>query len=382
MRAGVMVIGGGLAGSAISTLLAKQGRDVTLFEKSRGERDKLCGEFYSAEAAHYLAALDVDLTQLGAVPIRRVRLASHSVIAEDTLPFKGFSLPRRIVDEHLMKQAEAAGVRVMRAASVENLSREADGWAAALADGSSCKAKDAFVATGKHDLRSRGRRDGSQNDLVAFKMYFALNSAEAAIVRDAVELILFSGGYAGLQPVDHERVNLTLVIQQSILRRHGAAWNAVLHHAMASSHYLRQRLHGATPLLAKPLALSSIPYGFIRRAADGEPWFLGDQCAVIPSFTGDGMSIALHSAFVAAEMYRQGGTSLQFQAEIARQLQRPMRIATALSRTMISAPLLANLLCIYPHSLAWIASQTRIPQTFLQTVQNQIQPMRSRSTFA
>ena len=64
-------------------------------------------------------------------------------------------------------------------------------------------------------------------------------------------------------------------------------------------------LHNATPCWPKPLAISPIPYGHLGGPADGM-WRVGDQVAVIPSFTGDGMSIALHSAVLAAEMYLDG----------------------------------------------------------------------------
>ena len=43
------------------------------------------------------------------------------------------------------------------------------------------------------------------------------------------------------------------------------------------------------------LAISPIPYGYLARRIAGL-WRVGDQAAVIPSFTGDGISIALHSA--------------------------------------------------------------------------------------
>ena len=58
----------------------------------------------------------------------------------------------------------------------------------------------------------------------------------------------------------------------------------------------------AEPLLARPLTISGVPYGFLAPPRPDDPVFrLGDQAAVIPSFCGDGMAIALHSAVLAAE---------------------------------------------------------------------------------
>ena len=99
--------------------------------------------------------------------------------------------------------------------------------------------------------------------------------------------------------------------------------------------HLARRLAGAVPLWSRPLALSSIPYGYVRREGSG-PWRLGDQAAVIPSFTGDGMSIALHSSFLAASLYISGATATVFQRQLQRDLSRPIYLATLMSRMLIA----------------------------------------------
>ncbi|WP_263416548.1 NAD(P)/FAD-dependent oxidoreductase [Terriglobus albidus] len=362
----VIIAGGGPAGAALGTMLAGQGRSVMLFEKTTAAQDKMCGEFFSEEGVRYLAALGVDLRALGAVPIGAVRLAAREVLAECPLPFAGLSLPRRIVDEHLLQRAAESGVAVVRGTSVEQLTGAPGEWSIRLSDGTEETAKDAFLATGKHDLRGRKRTGGSQNDLVAFKMYFRLAAEQEERLRDWVELILFPGGYAGLQLAGSGCANLSLLLTKKSLRDCGAEWSRVLAHAVVSSAHLERRLAGAVQLRSRPITLSSIPYGYRRISSETEPWYLGDQSAVMPSFTGDGMSIALHSAFLAADAYRRGVTAHTYQAILARQLKRPVRFATALSRCMVSMPVLAHALRLYPGAMAWIASWTRVPSHFLK----------------
>ena len=85
----------------------------------------------------------------------------------------------------------------------------------------------------------------------------------------------------------------------------------------------------------RPLAISSIPYGHLA----GQPfglWCVGDQDAVIPSFTGDGMSITLHSAALATEMYLAGESAERYNHRLHAQLSRGMNLATCLSRSIVT----------------------------------------------
>ncbi|HEX8811433.1 MAG TPA: electron transfer flavoprotein, partial [Terracidiphilus sp.] len=99
----------------------------------------------------------------------------------------------------------------------------------------------------------------------------------------------------------------------------------------------------------------------------------GDQAAVIPSFTGDGMAIAMHSGALAAEMYLAGRSADEYQRRLAGQLQPGMRLACTVSGAMVnpaaqwmmrgSLPWLASVL---PGAMRWIAAATRIPTRALR----------------
>lgn len=104
---------------------------------------------------------------------------------------------------------------------------------------------------------------------------------------------------------------------------------------------LRERLQGAQALLERPLAVSAIPYGYVREASDNQSkglWALGDQAAVIPSFTGGGMSIALHSGCLATAMYVRGDTAERFQEQLPRELSEQVALATMVSRGLVWRP--------------------------------------------
>jgi flavin-dependent dehydrogenase len=369
----VVIIGGGLAGSAAAIMLARAGRHVILLEKESQPQHKVCGEFLSQEALTYLRALGVDVASLGAVPIERVRFAGNRNATSAPLPFAVMSLTRRRLDEDLLRLAAEAGATVLRGCPAQSLRPHGDRWQVLLQTPQSqprtITAPTAFLATGKHDLRGRPRPEGRQRGLVAFKMYWQLAPEQAAALAGHVELVLYRGGYAGLQPVEDGAANLCCLIQRSELQRLSANttdsghWENLLAAMQRACPHLRQRLHGAQPLLARPLAASAIPYGYVRESSDGV-WSLGDQASVIPSFTGDGMSIALHSGCLAAAMVLRGETAASFQHRLRAQVANQVSLATILSRGLVAAPLqslFAAAVSLWPGILGHVAAHTRIP---------------------
>jgi flavin-dependent dehydrogenase len=372
-----LVIGGGIAGGAVAAHLAKAGREVILIERRAGPHDKVCGEFISGEAVRYLRSLDVDLAALGAVPITAVNIYTPRAVAGSVLPFRAVSISRRALDEAILLRASACGAELRRGRTVRSLHRLDEKWIAELDDGSKLAAGDVFLATGKHDLRGWKRPPGRHNDLIAFKLHWRLSATSLAALGPCVELFLFPGGYAGIEPVEYGILNLCLVVQRRRFARLGGSWDRLLSELRAEFLPLHQTLAGAEACWDRPLAISSIPYGFVQ-TRDG-PWRLGDQAAVIPSFTGDGIAIALHSARMAAGYYLARRTPAEFQSDLARDIARQVRRATLLSRLLVrptGQAFAMALAQIAPGLVRQIARGTRIPHRLLINADQQIEMAR------
>lgn len=296
-----LVIGGGLAGAAVAILLARRGEAVTLLEKEKEPKHKVCGEFLSIEAQHYLQALGIDPDRLGAAPIRQLRLSADTRSVESHLPFTGRSLSRHALDAALLARANASGVTVRKGADVTGLAESADGYTIKLRGGESLIARRVYLATGKHELRGWPRRKPIK-PTIGFKMHWHLSPAQQARLCETAELYLLEGGYAGLEPIEDGRTNLCLAIAPDRFTALGGRWEMLLSAWREASPLLNARLTGAIPVWEKPLAVAGIPYGFVSTEAKAQNLFrLGDQMAVIPSFCGDGMAMTLHSAFLAAQ---------------------------------------------------------------------------------
>jgi len=363
-----LVIGGGPAGAMAAISLAVAGRRVVLAEKTREAHHKVCGEFLSLEALHYLRQVGVDPLALGAATISEVRVSSGRKVAESPLPFQAFSLSRRILDEALLACANAAGCTVLRGVGVESLVPGRNGWIAALDNGEQLQPCAVFLATGKHDLRGFQRPPGKQNDLIGFKLHWKLSSSAIVVLRNSIDLFLFPGGYGGLSLIENDTANLCLVVRRSMLRSSGG-WAALLSAILKHNRHLGLMLHDGEPLWANPLAISSIPYGYLR-SVDAGLWCVGDQAAVIPSFTGDGISIALHSAALAAEMFLGGEPVAAYHRKLRAQLGRAMMLATWLSRVAVTAPgrACACPAALFPGIMRWVAESTRIPWSAMTSI--------------
>ena len=357
-----LIAGGGVAGAAVACLL---GPGVLLVEREAAAHDKICGEFISAEAQGYLRRLGLDLPALGAAPIHSVRLVHRDRMAAAALPFLGYGLTRRALDTALLDLAARRGAQVLLGHAVRGV--RADGLD--VAGQGVIPGRAVFLATGKHDLRGvRRQPDRPPEALIGLKMYFRLAPGQSAELAEHVELALLRGGYAGLQLVEGGIANLCLLIRSGRFAAAGSSWPGVQDALEREAPHLRRRLAGAAALLDRPLSIFRVPYGYVHQPApeDLQNLFrLGDQAGVIPSFTGDGVSIALHTAFAAAAAL-PGGDAGAYHWAMRRDLAAQVARASLLLRAGRLAPGLAvQAARAWPGALRWIARMTRVPASAL-----------------
>jgi flavin-dependent dehydrogenase len=271
-----------------------------------------------------------------------------------------------MLDEALLRRAEALGAEVLRGHSIREiinspLSLNVDGIGEVTAE-------TLFLASGKHDVRGTSREARAQaNDLIGLKSYFRLAPAQHNALRHHVEIILFKGGYAGLQMVEGNLANLCLLVRRARFATVDHDWQGLLASLMAENAHLGAQLTGAADMLDRPLAIARIPYGFLHRPAPGEAaglFRLGDQLAVTPSFSGDGMSIALHTAFAAADAYLTGHDANAYHQRMHEEIGPQIRRAQFLSAGMLNNAGQAGVMALagmMPSLLQGAAAITRLP---------------------
>lgn len=331
-----IVIGGGLAGSALATLLAREGKNILLLEKENVPHHKVCGEFLSRKAVDYLKILGVDPEKSGAHYIHSIHLIDGKNSITQTLPCPGWSLSRLVLDEAMLQRAEEAGAVIKRGSTVRNFLKQDNLWDVQVSEEPAQRSHNIFLATGKHDLR-HWKRNWPTTDLIGFKMYFRLSTAQLNALSGHTEINLINGGYAGLQLVENQQANLCFLVNKNVFQQCEKNWDHLLIWLKEQSPHLSKRLEGAQELWSRPKAIYQIPYGYIESDKANPGLFrLGDQKAVIHSFAGDGMAMALNSAFTAANIYLKQGDAAQYNREMQDALCRPVRRAQILAKLALN----------------------------------------------
>jgi geranylgeranyl reductase family protein len=302
--ADVLVVGGGPAGSTLAALAAAKGARVVLLERERFPRDKVCGEFLSAEGCAVLERLGVlpALEKSGATAMTSCLLAdARGRHAASPLPSAGLGITRAVMDELLLRTAAERGASIHEETAVT----------APIVDGG--RVRGVSTRRGRYRapivVATDGRRSVLQRALhprrgdplkttsrswFGFQAHFpdATNGLGGRI-----ELFVFDGGYAGLGPVEGGRLNLALIATVRTLQRAGGKPDRLLHERMMTNPLLAERLGGLRPVSGWK-TVGPLRFG-TRRASSSGVLFVGDAAGTVDPFSGEGMSHALLGAEMA-----------------------------------------------------------------------------------
>jgi flavin-dependent dehydrogenase len=265
----IEIIGGGLAGLALGLGLARAGVAVTIHEAGGYPRHRVCGEFITGLDASTIARLGLAAILRGALRHREVAWFIDETPARiQQLPSPALGVSRHLLDARLAEAFVAAGGILRTGHRVTDLT----------------------PAPGR--IFATGRRRGG-NEWLGLKVH----ARKLALTRD-LELHLGAEAYVGLSAVEDGAINVCGLFRRR--RVSGRGVDLLFAYLRAGGMTtLARRLMLAELDLASFSAVAAL--AFDRRVTPRNQICLGDACAMIPPFTGNGMAMAFQSAELALD---------------------------------------------------------------------------------
>jgi len=314
-----IVVGGGPAGAATATFLARAGASVLVLERARFPRAKPCSEYLSPATTAVLERLGGGvLEEIERVP--HAKLYGMKVIAPNGSTMCGrfaaahgypsprpysFALARATFDTILLCAAERAGAVVREGVTVQDVvfeGRAVAGVVGRSGNGERETAK-ARVVVGADGLRSVvARRLGLARTSLPRRIAFTAHVADVAGVDEMGELHVSELGYVGLGPIGGGITTVALVVPLAALhRRRGApSFRAGFFAELGRFPGLAGRFDPRR-LVREVLATGPFARWSRRSVADGGGALLvGDAADFFDPFTGQGIYSALAGAELAA----------------------------------------------------------------------------------
>jgi len=313
------VIGGGPAGTCAAITAVRAGARVLLLERGRLPRQRVCGEFVSAESLTLLAGLLASsapalLSDALRIPQARLFFDGHSVHAPIDPP--AASIARFDLDFTLWQAAQQAGVSTRVETTIESVT--GSGPFTLRTEAEELHARAVINASGRWSNLTPVGADplpDQKEKWLGLKAHFSEPSPYPS-----VDLYFFEGGYCGVQPVElagsrEGRVNACAMVRSHIARS--------LPEVFALHADLSLRARKWQPLM-EPVSTSPLIFREPEPVENGV-LMVGDAAAFVDPFIGDGISLALRSGALAAKCLMPFFASEISLAEAATQYERAYR---------------------------------------------------------
>jgi flavin-dependent dehydrogenase len=384
----ILIIGAGPGGASLAIRLAEVNFCVTLVEREKFPRQKLCGEFISPECFEHFRDLGVFDEMLAGGGDRILETVFYAPDGKSvSVPSDWFgsdsegalSLSRAAMDFCLLEKAKQIGVEVLEETQAIGVLSENDEICGIKIKSKNGETSELIAdltidATGRANVLSKlaakqlqiadcrlqipktknqkpktkkqiqNPKSKIQNRLVGFKTHLK----NADLEKGVCEIYSFRGGYGGLSRVENGLANHCFLIKAEVVREFNSDAERIVREIIFQNKRAAQTLKNAQPV-EEWLAVSVDGFGQKELNPAKNLFAVGDAGAFIDPFTGSGMLMAFESAEILARVITENRFATERIAEEykilhTRKFQKRMFVCSLLRRAAFVPSLAKSLI--------------------------------------
>ena len=301
----VAIAGGGLAGLSCAILLAKAGHKVIVFEKESYPFHKVCGEYVSNESWNFLEGLGLPLSSLSLPQIDSLFLSSpDGKSIQVKLPLGGFGISRWLLEKELAELACRNHVVIKENSKVESIEYH-DKFFIRSRSGNAT-ARVCCAASGKHSNLDTGwkikyleHHDKKLDNYVAVKYHI-----QTEWPANMIGLHNFENGYCGISKIENDRYCLCYLTKAGDLKTSNNQLSQLEQNFLYKNPHLEKLFANSNICPGFPVTISQVNFKSKTQIED-HVLMLGDAAGMITPLCGNGMSIAMHTGKMAANIIHE-----------------------------------------------------------------------------
>lgn len=340
-RFDVIVVGGGPAGSTMSWTLAKRGLNVLVLDKAAFPREKVCGDFVEPRGLRIIDEMGClqKLEENDPLPISRVAMYLQSECRyqgpipfygrHDNLPPHGYIIARYDLDSTMLEAAERAGAVVLQETTAKEIRFQKERVVIqAVRHGKSLEFSAPLLvgADGCNSVvaKSVGLHETDPRYIAVSKRCYAegaeLGDGEAAFFFDRDTF----PGYAWMFPMSPTRANIGVGILSEARNRYNLSVPKLLDQFVDQLREVHPNCRNIEPS-SRPIGGIVKTYGGAGKNYFDRGILIGDAGCFVDPMTGEGITPAMESALLGAEVLVAALEAKQFDAQFLSEYHRSFR---------------------------------------------------------
>lgn len=284
-----VILGGGVAGLCAAKRLLELGIYPLVIEAGSYPSHKVCGEFISPSSISVLNRWGIH-----PIPLYHIQLGTPLNHVQFAFPEPAGALSHLTLDLQLANQISKEGATVLTQTKVIGFSpsfEEKQVHTLSLSSGEKIKAKHLLIATG----RLPGHSQIPKIRYVGIKAHFS-----GLTLRSTLHMFSFKGAYLGITPIENECANLACIAAVEQFQKYSSAKH-FMQSLIASQENLSHLLTPGTNLFDGWMETAVPGFGLRSNPKWPRTYWIGDAAGTIPPATGNGLSLAILSGYLAAE---------------------------------------------------------------------------------